>query len=446
MTHTQRSTRRHAPVPPVPLRHPAWSRSAVIYQLNQRHLTSEGTLRAAERHLPRIRDLGADIVCLMPVNPIGEVNRKGSLGSPYAVKDYLAVNPELGDLTDLKHFVDTAHELGLHVILDWVANHTAWDNVLREAHPQWYAHDWKGACRPTPWWDWDDIIDLDYDSVELREYMAEAMRYWVREAGIDGYRCDVAGFVPIDFWERVRQDLEEIKPVFMLAEWETRDMHTRAFDATYAWSWNAALHAIAQGRSDLAPLRVYYAWHSGSWPRDAMRMTFVSNHDLNAWIGTEFEQFGDALEAAIVLSVVGEGIPLIYNGQEAGSDRRLLFFDKDTIDWREHTLGRLYRKLFALKKEHPALWNGAWGAPMVRVENTAESSVFSFVRHRRADSTAPGDTVFAAFNFSASEQTVTLGEIPYPGTYRDTFTGESVELLTGGQLTLPDWGHRVLVQ
>ena len=238
----------------------------MIYQVNQRQLTPEGTFRAAERHLPRIRDLGADIVWLMPVNPIGEVNRKGSLGSPYAVRDYLAVNPEFGDLADLRHFVDTAHDLGLHVILDWVANHTAWDNHLVESHPEWYARDWKGDFRPTPWWDWDDIIDLDYGHEALREYMADAMCFWVREADVDGFRCDVAGHVPVDFWEQVRRDLEEIKPVFMLAEWETRDLHRRAFDATYAWSWNSALHEIASGRANLEPLRVYYAWNAVSWP------------------------------------------------------------------------------------------------------------------------------------------------------------------------------------
>jgi glycosidase len=433
--------------PPAP-RHPEWSRSAVIYQLNQRQFTAEGTFRAAEGHLQRIRDLGIGIVWLMPIHPIGEINRKGELGSPYAVKDYFAVNPEFGDLSDLKHFVDAAHALGLRVIVDWVANHTAWDNVLVGSHPEWYARDWKGDFRPTPWWDWDDIIDLDYDNDELREYMVEAMCYWVREADIDGYRCDVAGFVPIDFWERVRVELDALKPVFMLAEWETRDLHTRAFDASYAWSWNAAMHHIAQHKTDLEPLRVYYAWNARSWPRDAMRMTFVSNHDLNAWDGTEFEQFGDALESTIVLSVVGEGIPLIYNGQEAGNDRRLLFFDKDRIDWRDHALGELYAGLFALKREHPALWNGAWGAPMTRVTNTAETSVLTFVRqHRSAPGSSAGEnTVFAAFNLSPHERKFALAEGPYEGVYQSAFSTDTVELLPGATLTLPAWGHLVLTR
>jgi glycosidase len=427
------------PVPGVRLVHPEWSRSATVYQVNQRNMTPEGTFRAAEEHLPRIRDLGIDVVWLMPVNPIGELNRKGPLGSPYAVRDHLGVNPEFGTFEDLRHFVDTAHGLGLKVILDWVANHTAWDNPLTVEHPEWYARDWKGDFRPTPWWDWEDIIDLDYDQPGLRRYMADAMAYWVREADVDGFRCDVAGFVPLDFWEGVRRELDAIKPVFMLAEWESRDLHTRAFDMTYAWSWNETMHRIAMGKADVEALKVYYAWNDRFYPRDAYRMTFVSNHDKNAWEGTEYEQFGDALEAAIVLSVIGEGVPLVYNGQEAGSDKRLAFFDKDLIEWREDPQGELYRTLFALKKAHRALWNGSWGGRMVRVPNSDETSVIAFVR------AAEDDRVFAAFNLSPEPVTVTLGEGPQAGSWVDAFDGTPVALAVGDTLTLPAWGHRVLV-
>jgi glycosidase len=433
------TTNPYEPLPDVQLKHPEWSKAATIYQVNQRHFTPEGTFRAAEAHLPRLRDLGVDIIWLMPVNPIGEQNRKGPLGSPYAVRDYLAVNPEFGTLEDLRHFVDTAHGLGLHVILDWVANHTAWDNHLVTDHPEWYARDWKGDFRPTPWWDWDDIIDLDYGQEGLRRYMTEAMKYWVREVDVDGYRCDVAGFVPVDFWDNVRRELDEIKPVFMLAEWESRDLHVRAFDMTYAWSWNETMHRIALGTADVEALKVYYAWNDRFYQRDAIRMMFVSNHDKNAWEGTEYEQFGDGLDAAIVLSVIGEGMPLIYNGQEAGSDKRLVFFDKDEIEWRQDQQGELYRTLFALKRAHPALWNGAWGGRMVRVPNSDEKAVLSFVRAQA------GDRVFGAFNLSADERTVTLGDGPQAGAWTDAFSGETLTLERDGELTLPPWGYRVLV-
>ncbi|CCI52324.1 MAG: alpha-amylase family glycosyl hydrolase [Tetrasphaera jenkinsii] len=432
-------TDRYLPAPGVEITHPEWSRSATIYQINTRQFTAEGTLAAAAQQLPRVRDLGVDIVWLMPINPIGEVNRKGSLGSPYAVRDYLAVNPELGTLEDLKSFVAQAHELGLKVILDWVANHTAWDNHLVTDHPEWYARDWKGEFTPTPWWDWDDIIDLDYDVPEMRRYMTEAMCYWVREADIDGYRCDVAGLVPVDFWDNVRRELDEIKPVFMLAEWEARDLHVRAFDMTYAWTWNDTMHHIAQGKATVEALYGFYAWNAKGYPRDAIRMMFVSNHDKNSWDGTEYEMFGDAVHAAIVLSVVGEGMPLLYNGQEAGNEKRLKFFEKDPIEWREHPMADFYRSLFALKHATSALWNGAWGARMVNVRNSAFREVLSFVR---ADDQS---RIFCVLNLSGAEQTITFDNGPHLGAWREHFTQESVELGADSSMTIEPWGYRVFL-
>ena len=432
-------TSTHTPADPVRLTHPEWSKDAVIYQINQRHFTPEGTFAAAAEHLPRLRDLGVDILWLMPINPIGEQNRKGGLGSPYAVRDYLAVNPEFGTLEDLRGFVARAHDLGMRVIVDWVANHTAWDNVLVDEHPEWYRTDFKGDFVPTPWWDWDDVIDLDYDQPGLREYMADAMAHWVREADVDGFRCDVAGYVPVDFWEAARAQLEQIKPVFLLAEWENRDLHVGAFDATYAWSWNETMHHIAHGRASATDLKVYYAWNERAYPRDIMRMLFVSNHDKNAWEGTEHEQFGPMLEAAVVMSVVSEGIPMIYSGQEAGNDRRLTFFDKDEIVWREDPQGELYRRLFALKKQHPALWNAAWGARMVRVPNDGEDRVISFVRVHES-----GDAVVAAFNLSDAPASVTLGVAPGQDlAYVHATDGSTVEYAEGSVWQLPAWGYRV---
>ncbi len=430
----------YQPDPYVKLKHPEWSKKATIYQINTRQFTEEGTFRAAESHLPRLKELGADILWLMPVHPIGEVNRKGPLGSPYAVKDYYGVNPEFGTLDDLKHFVQQAHALGLYVILDWVANHTAWDSNLVETHPEWYVRDWKGDFRPTPWWDWADIIDLDYSLPAVRQYMTEALTYWVREVGIDGYRCDVAGFVPTDFWNQVRRELDAIKPVFMLAEWESRDLHAEAFDMTYSWSWNDTVHRITMGTADVTALFVYYSWNEKAFPPEAMRMTFVSNHDKNAWEGTEFEQFGDGLEAAIVLSVVGEGFPLIYNGQEAGNARRLAFFERDPIEWRDHPLGELYKSLFVLRKANSALWNAPWGARMIHVPNSVPTLVLSFVRQNEQDK------LFVVLNFSGEPQRVTFQEALYHGSYEDYFAGERVTLDAATELTLAPWAYRVFVR
>jgi glycosidase len=430
----------YQPVPYVKIKHPDWTRNATIYQINIRQFTGKGTFRAAERQLPRLKALNVDILWLMPIHEIGQKNRKGTLGSPYSVRDYYSVNHEFGTLDDLKHFVTAAHAQGFHVILDWVANHTAWDNPLVQQHPEWYQRDWKGDFRPTPWFDWTDIINLDYRQPGLRKYMTESMKYWVTEADVDGYRCDVAGFVPVDFWNNVRRELDVIKPVFMLAEAESRDLHAEAFDMTYAWGWYDAMHQVAVGEADLGALVGYYSGNEGSFPPDCMRMTFVSNHDKNAWEGTQSEQFGDALEAAIALSVVGDGLPLIHNGQEAGESKRLKFFEKDPIEWKQHPIGELYRKLFALKKANTALWNAHWGATMIRVPNNASAEVLSFVRRNERDK------VFAVFNFSKEARTVKFEETLFPGTYTDFFSGERVELPASTLLSLKPWAFRVFVQ
>ncbi len=430
---------RYQPAPAMHISAPVWSRDAIIYQINTRQFTPEGNFVAATRELPRLRALGVDILWIMPVQPIGERNRKGTLGSPYSIRDYTAINPELGTMDDFKAFVRAAHAQGFHVILDWVANHTAWDNPLATAHPDWYDHDWDGDFRPTPWLDWSDIIDLDYASPGLRQYMTQAMAWWVRETGIDGFRCDVAGMVPIDFWNEARRELDAIKPVFMLAEWQSPEMHRAAFDASYAWDWYNALHDIAAGRADAGAIVGYYSGNATAWPRGAMRMLFTSNHDKNAWDGTEYEAFGPMLEAVTALQFVSEGIPMLYNGQEAGNRRRLAFFERDPIIWRDDPMAATYRRLISFRKRHRALDNGSWGAPMVRVVNSAPQHVLSFTRG------AGDDRILAIFNLSGEARTVTLADGPFRGRWRDWQGGDPLAIDAATQLTLPPWGYRLYV-
>jgi glycosidase len=430
----------YAPRPYVELTHPEWARNAVIYQINTRQFTPEGTFNAARAQLPRLRELGVDILWLMPIHEIGVQNRKGTLGSPYSVRDYYSVNPEFGTLDDLKAFVDEAHRLEMHVILDWVANHTAWDNPLVTEHPDWYERDWKGDFHPTPWWDWSDIIDLNYEAPGLRRYMTEAMVYWVREADVDGFRADVAGYVPLDFWENARRELERVKPVFMLAEWDQRDVHARAFDATYAWDWNNAMHDIAMERANVGALFGYYSGNESAWPHDAYRMVYTSNHDQNAWDATEFERFGPAVEAAMVLQFVGEGIPSVYNGQEAGNAERLEFFEREPIAWRAHPNGELLRQLITLKHDTTALWNGAAGARMVPVVNNHAMEVLSFARF---DSNGG---VFAVFNLSPATQRVRFEHNLHYGAYVEYFTNTPAAFNSDSELTLPPWSYRVYVR
>lgn len=430
----------YQPQPYVHFQNADWTKNASIYQINTRQFTAEGTFRAAAQQLPRLKELGVNILWLMPIHPIGEIKRKGVLGSPYAVRDYMAVNPEFGTLDDFRHFVDTAHGLGLHVILDWVGNHTSWDNVLRTSHPEWYAMDYKGNAHPTPWYDWEDIIDLDYDQPGLRRYMTQALTYWVREAGVDGYRADAAGLVPQDFWDNAARELRAIKPVFMLAEWESRDMHAFAFDASYAWTWWDALRNIAEGKADATSLYTYYAWAQKFYPKQAYRMLYTTNHDKNSWEGTEFEIFGPAVDAATVFSFVSEGIPMIYNGQEAGNRKRLAFFDRDPIEWKRSPQGDLLKNLLTLKKNNTALWNGAWGASMVQVPNSDPKKIFSFVRQNQQDK------VFAVFNLSATGTQVKFPESLQHGRYRDFTTGTAVTVDAATRLTMPAWGYRIFVK
>jgi glycosidase len=243
----------------------------------------------------------------------------------------------------------------------------------------------------------------------------------------------------VDFWEQVRRELDQLKPVLMLAEWESRDLHARAFDITYAWSWNETMHRISKGEADVDAMRIYYAWNEGSYPAGAIRMTFVSNHDHNAWEGTEYEKFGAALEAAIVLSMTGHGMPLIYNGQEAGSDKRLPLFERSPIEWRDHPMGDFYARLIQLKRSNSALWNAPWGAPMLNVPNTAPSRVLSFVRRNNEA------RLFVVLNLSAAPASVGLRETLFHGRWRDFFADSDVELAAGATMDLPAWGYRVLV-
>ncbi len=429
-----------SPNNPAPvLRHPDWSKNAVIYQINTRQFTPEGSFRSAEKQLSRLKNLGMDILYLMPVHEIGRKNRKGTLGSPYSVRDYYSVNREFGTVADLTHFVGAAHDLDMHVIIDWVANHTAWDNPLASEHPDWYARNWKGEFRPTPWRDWPDVIDLDYHSDGLRRYMINAMKYWVAEAGVDGFRCDVAGLVPTDFWNAAREELDRVKPVFMLAEWESRDLHERAFDMTYSWDWFDAVLELVRGENDLDGLFYYYSRNETSFPASGMRMLFVSNHDKNAWEGTEFELFGHGVRTAIVLSAVSEGMPLVYNGQEAGNRKRLAFFEQDPIRGRDHPHGGLYSSLAGLKKNNTALWNAPWGSRMIQVTNSVPGRVFSFVRMNDRD------RVFAVMNFSGKPAHVRFIDGPYHGSYTEHFTREGVKFPRRGSLHLEPWGYRVFV-
>ncbi len=427
----------YEPKPYVEIKHPEWTKNATIYEVNIRQFTPEGNFRAFEAHLPRLKAMGVDILWLMPIHPIGVQNRKGKLGSYYSVKDYYGVNPDFGNMDDFKALVKKIHAAGMYVVLDWVANHSAWDNPLAAEHTDWYTKKSDGNFQPTPWYDWEDIIDFDYNNPEVRKYMTEAMKYWVKDTDIDGFRCDVAGFIPIDFWENARAELDAVKPVFMLAEWESRDLHKKAFDMTYSWSlWNE-MHAVAKGKN-INGLVEYMAHDVNAFPEDAYRMTFTDNHDKNSWEGNQYLNFGDALPACMVMACTVNGMPLLYSGQEAGLNRSLRFFDKDTIDWSHLVFADMYRKLFELKHRNQALWNGAYGGPMVRIYNSQMDKVISFSREKN------GHKVVTLINFSNTPSSATFQMEGKQGPYKDLFTGNTIQVGGNIRLSLPAYGFMVL--
>lgn len=415
---------------------PDWAKAASIYEVNIRQYTPEGTFKAFEDHLPRLKELGTDILWFMPIFPVGEKNRKGELGSYYAVKDYKDVNPDYGSKEDFKALVNKAHSLDMYVILDWVANHTAWDNPLIEEHPDWYTHDSTGAI-VTPVEDWSDVADLNYDNADLRHYMSDALAYWIQEFDVDGFRCDVAGMVPLDFWNDTRAKLDSIKPVFMLAEWEDPALLENAFNMDYAWDLHRLMNEIAQGKKTVVDLDSLLNFPKKEYPPYAIRMNFISNHDENSWNGTVWERMGEAAPAMAVLSATLPGMPLIYSGQEAGLDKRLSFFDKDEIEWKEHEMGTLYKTLFNLKKNNEALWNGEFGGSIKRIGTSSDSGVFAFLREKN------DHKVFVVLNLSHKEQKFTFNEKAYCDKYTDVFTGKSFDIVDEIGMSLGPWEYSI---
>lgn len=419
------------------LQHPEWSVNANIYEVNTRQYTEEGTFEAFSEHLERLSELGIDILWFMPVTPIGEKNRKGTLGSYYSVKNYTEINPEFGNLDDFKEVVRKAHELGMRVIIDWVANHTAWDHEWTETNPEFYVLDEEGNFT-APNDDWTDVIQLDYNNPELWDAMIDEMKFWVEEANVDGFRCDVAYMVPTDFWNRATEELMELKKVFMLAEADSPELHEKAFHAGYGWHLHHLMNQIAKGEATVSDIdKYFFEDNQGNYPVGSYKIYFTSNHDENTWNGTAFERLGDGAEAFSVLSATVPGTILIYNGQEAGLDKRLDFFEKDLIDWSDLSYQDFYKPLLNLKRNNKALWNGEMGADIERVKTNCDDHIFAFTREKY------DEKVFVILNLSDLEIDVEFEGDNYQDKYFEIFT-QQYQTIDENALTMPPWGYLVL--
>lgn len=400
-----------------------WVRDGVIYEIYPRAFSQQGNFNAITARLDELKDLGVTILWLMPIHPIGQEKKKGTIGSPYAVRDYYAINPDYGTADDLKRLVREAHARGLKVIIDIVANHTAWDSVLMK-HPEFYKRDAKGNI--TYPYDWYDIAALNYGNQELRRYMTDMLKYWLREFDLDGFRCDVAGEVPTDFWENARRELEQIKPdIVMLAEAHKAELQVTAFDLDYSWPLHSALMNVLQGRGRASDLREEWEKEVNEWPKGALHMRFSDNHDERRAIA----RFGEpAALAASALVFTLDGVPMIYNGMEVGDTTESgapALFEKLPIFWsiaeRRPEFPKFYKRIMEVRRASTALRRGT----LEWLNNSDESRLVTFLRR------AGNEEVVVAINFSNR---------PFWGLIQYSKEGNGKAI----PVSLESWGYQIL--
>lgn len=416
-----------------------WWNDATVYEINTRQFSPEGSFEQVRKQLPRLKEMGVDILWFMPVQPIGSENRKGSLGSYYSIQDYTGVNPEFGNIADFKRLVDEAHNQGMKVILDWVANHTSWDAKWIN-NEGWYSLDSTGN-KYSPY-DWSDVVELNYDNPQMRSEMIQSMKYWMDSVQIDGFRADMAHEVPTDFWNQATDTLRNYYPnIFMLAESENPDLMDKAFNMNYAWELHHLLNSLAKGEASADSVWTFYNKKNKEFTKQDIQMIFTSNHDENSWAGTEFERMGAAAPTFAALTYLLPGMPLIYNGQEAGFNRRLAFFEKDSVDWNTSSqFAMMYKHLNALRKENPALWSGLDGGTFEEVSNSNTKNILSFKRVRGRN------VVFAVFNLSDRTQKVNLSDEQMVGDFNEFGTSDQVKLNKELQLDLAPYEYKIYTQ
>lgn len=429
----------------------ALAENAIIYEANIRQYSPEGTFNAFTADIPKLKKMGVKILWLMPIHEIGVKNRKAKeglsveqvsdsiekakyLGNPYSVKDYRSLNADFGTKEDFKKLIKTAHENGIYVILDWVANHTAWDHPWITQHPDYYTHDSEGKMISP--FDWTDVAELDYNNPNLRNAMLEEMKYWLKEFNIDGFRCDVAAEVPADFWNNARVTLNKIKPVFLLAEAEKQELFQKGFDVQYGWEAHYIFNGIAQGKKTVKDWDKYMLKRDSLKLKNNIRMNFTSNHAENFWNGTEYERMGEAAEVFAAMTYMIPGMPLIYNGQEYDSDKRLKLFEKDTILQPLSKMYVVYEKLGKLKVEKAALNGGKNPASYKRLATSSDDKILAFEREKNG-----GKIIFIG-NLTKANRSFTVST---EGTFTDYMTNQEIILDKDQKLNFKPWEYKILI-
>lgn len=404
-----------------------WIHNTNVYEVNVRQYTQEGTFNAFANELPRLKKMGVSTLWFMPVTPIAQKNKKGSMGSPYACSDYTAINPELGNMNDFKALVQKAHGMGFKVIIDWVANHTGWDHKWTKTNPEYYekdpaTNDFKIASGM------DDIIELDFKNPALRKAMIDAMLFWVKECDIDGFRCDLASWVEVDFWVEARTELEKTKTLYWLAECDGIDNkdYYAAFDACYTWTWMHKTEDFYKKHLPLYELTSLLHRYDESAGDQAIRLWFTTNHDENSWNGTEYEKYGDAAKAFAIHSFTWNGIPLIYSGQELPNNKRLKFFEKDPIEWNgSYLMEDFYSKLLSLKKRNKALNAGDTAVKTFWINTSDTAHILAYQRKNG------NSEVVTLINMSPSERSFEVLDTKVNGVYTNVFADEQMRFMPG---------------
>lgn len=416
--------------------HPSWSGQSNIYEVNLRQYTASSSIKDFEKSLPRLKKMGVEILWFMPITPIGIEGRKANeteLGSYYAVRDYKAVNPEFGTMADWKHLVKLAHSMGLKVITDWVPNHSSPDNHWIKDHPDFYKKDSSGNFTFRD--DWSDTRTLNYQNSELRDSMIDAMKWWIKQSDIDGFRCDVATGPSLDFWKQCIDSLKKIKHVFMLAEAENPELHAVGFDETYGWSVMEAFVHYHAGKITLPQVDSVINHDIAIYPENAYRLYFTTNHDWNSWEGTEFERYGGMYKPlAVFTQTMYQSIPLIYSGQEVPNKRRLKFFVKDPIIWNQYKMASFYSTLLHLRKRNPAL---AADASYKKIATGNDMAIFAYVREKA------GHKIAVILNLSDQPQQFTIDDKSIFGNPLNIFLGVKEKVTATHVFSIEQWGYIV---
>jgi glycosidase len=401
---------------------PDWIHSTNIYEVNTRQYTEEGTFNAFAKHLPRLQKMGVKVLWMMPITPISLKNRLGSLGSPYAAADYVSINPEFGTLNDFKILVSQAHDFGMYVIIDWVANHTGWDHIWTKTNPEFYKKTTSGDFKTAE--GMADIIELDFTNQNLRTKMIESMKFWLNEAQIDGFRCDLASWVPLDFWSQARNEVQKIKPLFFLGEFDELENpdYGQVFDASYAWKWMHFSEKFVKEKLSISEFKNLLIEYSNLGD-SSQRAWFTSNHDENSWNGTEYEKYDFLALPFSVFSLTWNGIPLIYSGQEIPNKKRLKFFDKDPINWNQPLeLEGFYQKLLELKSINPALRGGNTEVSTYFINTNQNDKILAYLRKNGKDE------VLVLLNLSHEVVEFVIDDENIKGEFQNIFFNEELSL------------------